>query len=238
MEAHCPLPSQERFTVVSYNILADRNASKHRDLYPNVPSTYMKWHRRKTVICEELVGWNPDIICLQEVDKYFDLSNIMEKAGYKGSYKRRTGDHDDGCAMFWKADRFRLLEGESIEFKRYGLRDNVAQLSVFESGTFTVLYNPSRGDVKLGQIRSFSSRAHMLSEKWGNVPVVLTGDYNMTPQSAIYEFLSSSELNIMLHDRREISGQRSCHPTEGFWRQKRNGKSASFDGQIFGVSLD
>lgn len=28
--------------------------------------------------------------------------------------------------------RFRLLESESIEFKRFGLRDNVAQLSVFE----------------------------------------------------------------------------------------------------------
>lgn len=28
--------------------------------------------------------------------------------------------------------RFQLLEGESIEFKALGLRDNVAQLSVFE----------------------------------------------------------------------------------------------------------
>ncbi len=55
----------ERFTVASYNILADRNASNHRDLYTNVPSFYMKWERRKKVICNELMGWNPDIICLQ-----------------------------------------------------------------------------------------------------------------------------------------------------------------------------
>lgn len=55
----------ERFTVVSYNILGDRNASKHRDLYPNVSSPYMKWVYRKRVICEELIGWNPDVICLQ-----------------------------------------------------------------------------------------------------------------------------------------------------------------------------
>uniref|UniRef100_A0A5B7C6S5 Endonuclease/exonuclease/phosphatase domain-containing protein n=1 Tax=Davidia involucrata TaxID=16924 RepID=A0A5B7C6S5_DAVIN len=90
-------------------------------------------------------------------------------------------------------------------------------------GNIHVLYNPSRGDVKLGQIRSLLSRAHMLSEKWGNVPVVLTGDYNMTPQSAIYEFLSSSELNIMLHDRREISGQRSCHPAQVFGVKREMG---------------
>ncbi|CAL5442176.1 unnamed protein product [Camellia sinensis] len=192
--------------VVSYNILGDRNASKHRDLYPNVPSIYMKWDHRKRIICEELIGWNPDIICLQ-------------KAGYIGSYKMP----------------FRLLEGESIEFKGYGLRDNVAQLCVFEKqmckaesrrlviGNIHVLYNPSRGDVKLGQIRSLSSKAHILSEKWGNVPVVLAGDYNITPQSAIYKFLSSSELNIMLHDRREMSGQRSCHPDQVFGNEQQTG---------------
>ena len=55
----------ERFTVASYNILADRNAFWHRDMYVNVPYSYMKWGRRRRVICEELIGWNPDIICLQ-----------------------------------------------------------------------------------------------------------------------------------------------------------------------------
>ncbi|KAL5815617.1 hypothetical protein ACOSQ4_026258 [Xanthoceras sorbifolium] len=100
-----PLASQERFTVVSYNILGDKNASKHKDLYPNVPSQYMKWSHRKRLISQELFGWNPDIICMQEVDRYFDLSSFMEKAGYVGSYKRRTGDNIDGCAMFWKADK-------------------------------------------------------------------------------------------------------------------------------------
>ncbi|KAK4283707.1 hypothetical protein QN277_000632 [Acacia crassicarpa] len=221
---HQALASTERFTVVSYNILADRNAYEHRDLYLNVPSQYLKWNHGKRVICEELLGLNPDIICLQEVDKYLEISDTLVKAGYMGSYKRRTGNTVDGCAMFWKADKFRLLEGESIEFKGIGLRDNVAQLSVFEIcksdsrrllvGNIHVLYNPSKGDVKLGQIRSLLSRAQTLSEKWGNVPVVLAGDFNSTPQSGIYKFLSSSELNIMLYDRRELSGQKNCHPAQ------------------------
>ncbi|XP_058227157.1 carbon catabolite repressor protein 4 homolog 3-like isoform X2 [Rhododendron vialii] len=229
-----PSDDKERFMVVPYNVLGDRNASKHKDLYRNVPSLYMNWDRRKRIICEELIGWNPDIICLQEVDRYFDLLNIMQKAGYIGSFKRRTGDSIDGCAMLWKADKFRLLECESIEFKRYNLRDNVAQHSVFEMcsaesrrllfGNIHVLYNPSRGDVKLGQIRTLSSKAHILSKKWGNVPVILAGDYNSSPQSAIYEFLSSSQLNIMLHDRKESSGQRSCNPAQvfGIERETRN----------------
>lgn len=50
---------------MSYNILGDRNAKKHRDLYTLVPSEYMIWDRRKKLICEELIGLDPDIICLQ-----------------------------------------------------------------------------------------------------------------------------------------------------------------------------
>ncbi|KAK6921134.1 Endonuclease/exonuclease/phosphatase [Dillenia turbinata] len=65
-------------------------------------------------------------------------------------------------------------------------------------------------------IRYLSSRAHRLSERWGNIPVVLTGDFNSTPQSAIYKFLSSSKLNIMSYNRKELSGQRNCRPAQVF----------------------
>ncbi|KAM2487622.1 hypothetical protein ACFX1W_039525 [Malus domestica] len=218
------MASRDRFSVASYNILGDRNAFWHRDMYRNVPSKYLKWDHRRRVICDELAGWNPDIMCLQEVDKYFELSEILAKVGYVGSYKRRTGGSVDGCAIFWKPDNFRLLEEENIEFKGYGLGDNVAQLSVFETqkaesrnvviGNIHVLYNPTRGEAKLGQIRFLISRAKILSERWGNAPVVLCGDFNITPKSAIYKFLSKSELNIMLYDRRELSGQRDCHPAK------------------------
>ncbi|RDX80567.1 Carbon catabolite repressor protein 4-like 3 [Mucuna pruriens] len=260
------LASPERFSVASYNILGNRNASQHSDLYVNVPSRYINWDRRKRVICDELFGWDPDVICLQEVDKYFELSDIMVKAGYAGSYKRRTGDSVDGCAMFWKADKFRLLEGESIQFKDIGLRDNVAQLSVFELvilcisnfilyrqmcesysrrllvGNIHVLYNPNKGEVKLGQIRFLSSRAQNLSEKWGNAPVVLAGDFNSTPQvpysrkqieSGIYKFLSSSELNVMLYDRKELSGQKRCRPAQVLGENKETvGPIVTLDGLL------
>ncbi|XP_010265225.1 PREDICTED: carbon catabolite repressor protein 4 homolog 3 isoform X2 [Nelumbo nucifera] len=187
-------PMQPRTKSVVGTTPTDRNESISRrsfvtglKLIIRLYST-LKWERRKRLICQELIGWKPDIICLQEVDRYYDLLSIMEKNGYAGSYKRRTGHATDGCALFWRATTFRLLEGESIEFRMFGLRDNVAQLSVFE-------------------IRLLLQRAHALSEKWGNIPVVLVGDFNSTPQSAVYKFLSSSELNVTLYDRRYLSGQ-------------------------------
>lgn len=130
---HPLLASPERFTVASYNILADINVIKHRYLYRNVASYNLRWGGRKKLISNELMQWNPDVICLQEVDKYSDLMRIMEKEGYSGSYKRRTGRCKDGCAMFWKVDRLHLLEMESIEFNDFGLRNNVAQLALFQA---------------------------------------------------------------------------------------------------------
>ncbi|XP_061344967.1 carbon catabolite repressor protein 4 homolog 3-like isoform X5 [Gastrolobium bilobum] len=98
-------------------------------------------------------------------------------------------------------------------------------------GNIHVLYNPNRGEVKLGQIRFLLSRAQILSEKWGNTPVVLAGDFNSTPESGIYKFLSSSELNIMLYDRKELSGQKSCRPAQVLGEKKETvGPFISLDG--------
>lgn len=126
--------------------------------------------------------------------------------------------------------RFTLLHEEKIEFLKFGLRNNVAQLCVlkrkqsrsdpdleaetsqmlpsqtFLVGNIHVLFNHKRGDMKLGQVRIFVEKAHELSKKWGNIPVILGGDFNSTPQSALYEFLASSELDLELHDRRNMSG--------------------------------
>lgn len=123
----------ERFLVMSYNILGDDNASNHHDLYSHIPSHFMNWDRRKRLICQELNGWSPHIVCLQEVDRYDDILSNMKKEGYIGSFKRRTGGVVDGCAMLWKESKVHLLEGKNIEFRQFGLRDNVAQLFVFEA---------------------------------------------------------------------------------------------------------
>lgn len=64
----------DRFTVVSYNVLGDRNSSYHKDLYSNVSFPYLKWGYRKRLICEELIRLRPDIICMQVIKTSFPSS--------------------------------------------------------------------------------------------------------------------------------------------------------------------
>ncbi|XP_022725313.1 carbon catabolite repressor protein 4 homolog 5 [Durio zibethinus] len=231
---------KDKVVIVSYNILGVDNVAKHPDLYLHVPQKFLEWDRRKDLICEEVNRYNANILCFQEVDRFNDLDNLLQKDGFKGAYKVRTGDARDGCALFWKEKMFTILHEENIEFQDFGLRDNVAQLCVLkmnqhqsESGSHAkpskitpmrsrsllvgnihVLFNPNRGDIKLGQVRLFLEKAYKLSQEWGSIPVILAGDFNSIPQSAMYQFLASSELNIQLHDRRRISGQLE-YPSKG-----------------------
>ncbi|XP_020251874.1 carbon catabolite repressor protein 4 homolog 5 isoform X2 [Asparagus officinalis] len=190
------------------------------------------------------------LICLQEVDRFDDLADLLREDGYVGVYKGRTGEARDGGAVFWKEKEFSLLHQENIEYQSFGLRDNVAQLCVLKVchnqsnistcedadssepmpsqtvvvGNIHVLFNPKRGDIKLGQIRLLLERMHAVSLQWGNAPVVICGDFNSVPQSALYQYLSAPELDILLYDRRKISGQ------DEFPLQKRHfsvGRNAS-----------
>ncbi|KAL3616108.1 hypothetical protein CASFOL_040402 [Castilleja foliolosa] len=240
LPSHC-----ERFTILSYNILADYLAIDHyQKLYFHIPHYIMDWNWRKKNICFELGLWSADILCLQEVDRFQDLEAELKPRGYAGIWKMRTGDPVDGCAIFWRVSRFKLLHEESIEYIKLGLRDNVAQICVFESlkgqnnsnGASTpstsgssdgsnrvvvcnihVLFNPKRGEIKLGQIRTLLDRAHAVSKLWDDAPVVFCGDFNCTPkclektvslnQSPMYNFITEQKLDLSELARDKVSGQ-------------------------------
>ncbi|CAM6088164.1 unnamed protein product [Calypogeia fissa] len=237
-ENELPAAPHEKFVIASYNILADKNAFEHyNEMYYHIPNWLMNWDRRRATLVEELGRFSPDVMCLQEVDKYDDLHREFQRMGYRGAYKGRTGGARDGCAMFWKPTRFSLLEETSIQFNELDLRDNVAQLCVFQTiagteekdltsesqdtnggykrgpgsiviiGNIHVLFNPKRGDVKLGQVRVLLESAHALSQKYGGAPVTIAGDFNSTPNSDLYKFLSTSELDISYLNRATMSGQ-------------------------------
>lgn len=234
-----PPPYSDRFVVLSYNILADYLALSHRSkLYFHIPRQFLDWEWRKRSILFELGLWSADIMCFQEVDRFQDLEVELKFRGYTGIWKMRTGNAIDGCAIFWRASRFKLLYEEGIEFNKLGLRDNVAQICVLEllSQNFTentaalptssahskkvvicnihVLFNPKRGEIKLGQVRTLLEKAQAVSKTWNDAPVVLCGDFNCTPKSPLYNFISEQKLDLSGVDRDKVSGQASAEIRE------------------------
>lgn len=66
----------DRFVIVSYNILADDNVSKHGELYEGMDPKVLDWTTRKRKLCKELRRYNPSILCLQ-VSRILSISLLM-----------------------------------------------------------------------------------------------------------------------------------------------------------------
>jgi mRNA deadenylase 3'-5' endonuclease subunit Ccr4 len=93
--------------VTSYNILADSLAelTTSKEEWENNP--HLLWENRKKKILTELLTLKSDIICCQEFEKDEKFVEEMGKNGFDMAFKPRTGGHHcEGCAIFWKYDKY------------------------------------------------------------------------------------------------------------------------------------
>ncbi|XP_067680490.1 protein angel homolog 2-like isoform X1 [Haliotis asinina] len=223
------------FSVMSYNVLAQRLLEDHGYLYREADTQILQWKYRRERLLEEITSHAPDVMCLQEVqeDHYHDFFKPqLENLGYRGVYMKRTGDKCDGCATFYKQDKFSLGKTTPVEYCRGGLldRDNIALIlelvphdNVYQGrvGKLCVanthlLFNPRRGDIKLGQLMvlmaeldkcAFNSSSDQTSQM-NYSPVLLCGDFNSEPHSDLYKFISRGYLQYKGLIARFLSGQK------------------------------
>ncbi|XP_043692056.1 carbon catabolite repressor protein 4 homolog 1-like [Telopea speciosissima] len=157
--------SSETFTVLSYNILSDAYATS--ESYSYCPSWALSWPYRRQNLLREIVGYRADIICLQEVQSdHFEgfFTPELDKHGYQALYKKRTTEvyggsayAIDGCAIFFRRDRFTHVKKYEVEFNKAAqsltdavipstqkkaalnrlLKDNVALIAVLEAKFIT-----------------------------------------------------------------------------------------------------
>jgi endonuclease/exonuclease/phosphatase family metal-dependent hydrolase len=69
-----------------------------------------------------------------------------------------------------------------------------------------VLRHSCAGDIKLAQVRVLATKLAQLSQQYQSA-VIMCGDFNSTPDSAIYRFCSAGKLALSRVDRRTMSGQ-------------------------------
>ncbi|KAJ7542349.1 hypothetical protein O6H91_10G102100 [Diphasiastrum complanatum] len=101
------------FRLFSYNILAQ--AYVKSTSFPHSPSSCLKWKARSQALLTRLLSFNADILCLQ-LDEYEYYKQRMEKQGYQSTYVKRSGKKRDGCGIFFKSERFEILEKQIIDY--------------------------------------------------------------------------------------------------------------------------
>ncbi len=124
------LPNQQ-FRVVTYNLLADLYADSDYSrtvLFAYCPPYALAIDYRKQLFLKEIIGYNADIVCLQEVDgKVFDLDLIpvLRKFDYAGTFKPK-GATAEGLATFFNSKKFSMVKNDGIN-----IGENICTLDIF-----------------------------------------------------------------------------------------------------------
>ena len=117
--------------MCTYNILADLYVSKKgieddgTTTYPHVKYEHVDKTRRIPMIVGELLSYDPDVICLQEVDgSVYDayLQPVFQAMGYDGYYSNKASSQREGCAMFWSRSMFEI-DDDDEELSAFSVRD-------------------------------------------------------------------------------------------------------------------
>ena len=142
---YCPFEARHKLTanktqpgefrIVSYNILADMysdSKSAREDLFRHCPPQYLTMDYRKHLLLKELLGYNADLICLQEVDSSeFDrhLAPAFKLKTSLAGLVSLKNEMKEGCAIFYDQNRFRLIEQADLRISELVKKECFAQLN-------------------------------------------------------------------------------------------------------------
>ncbi|XP_033238533.1 2',5'-phosphodiesterase 12 isoform X1 [Drosophila pseudoobscura] len=128
------LSEPSHFRVVTYNILADLYADSEysrQTLFPYCSRQSLLTDYRKQLLIKELIGYNADLICLQEVDqKIFDVDfkNVLEMPPHNFyGMMAPKGTCTEGVSVFYRRSRYDLLGYHVLH-----LGNSIPALPIFE----------------------------------------------------------------------------------------------------------
>lgn len=205
-----------------------------KDGFVRCPLEALNWAERKYLILEEILTYQPDILCLQEVDHYFDtFQPVLASLGYHSSFCPKpwspcldveNNNGPDGCALFFRRDRFEPLATNHLRLSAMMLKTNqvavVCTLRCHETGRrFCVAVThlkarsgweslrSAQGSSLLQSLRTITMGTTLPRDtikgvtggeegEEGGVPLIVCGDFNAEPWEDVYQRFASSPLGL------------------------------------------
>uniref|UniRef100_H3D9S2 Nocturnin n=1 Tax=Tetraodon nigroviridis TaxID=99883 RepID=H3D9S2_TETNG len=239
--------------IMQWNILAQA-LGEGKDGFIRCPLDALNWPERKYLILEEILTYLPDILCLQEVDHYYDtFQPIMASLGYHGTFLAKPwspcldieqNNGPDGCALFFRRSRFSLQATERLRLSAMMLPTNqvaiVQMLTCRPTGRrlcVAVTHLKARSGwerLRSAQGADFLQKLQrMISQNGGqrramsgSIPLVVCGDFNAEPTEDVYKRFSSSPLGLS-SAYKLLSSDKQTEPAYTTWKIRPSGECRS-----------
>ena len=173
-----------------------------------VPPHCLDWSYRLNLILRYIVLYNPDVVCLQEVDHFTQMESKLTSAGYIGDFmlRKETQVHH-GVALFFKASKFDLLDTfneylneEDGNVGNQGLL--VKLLKEKKSGKQVIVGNVHQKakrpfhERRWAQTKSALKVFEKILAKYNDIPVVWAGDFNGETTEMFHKEISDSSIGF------------------------------------------
>ena len=175
-----------------------------------------QWKFRKHKLSQLILQVNPDVLGTQEVcyNQYKDLKKLLAEYSIYG-VGRNNGKHaGEHSCIFYKTEKYKLLNGGNFWLSETPTKPGSkswdaaltrictwVQLMDLQSGKQFYLFNTHfdhRG--QLARENSAKLLVHSIDSIAGIAPVVVTGDFNFTPESKGYCLMLEQYISIRLFD--------------------------------------
>lgn len=178
--------------IMTWNMLADQLAHN----FPAVDPDCLKWDNRKNLIIDEINRIGCDILLMQELDHYSDfLQPFMREKGFESIFQQKGGWHRDGSAIFYKTEKFTVLDTYSINFPgaqfAIGLKLQMDD-RVFYVFTTHLKAKKEFDDQRVAQIKVLFDFIQTLDR----LPLIIGGDFNSIPGSNAYTCLINNPFGL------------------------------------------
>ena len=186
----------KKITVVSFNISYSDNSD-----------SVSSWEQRKPLIKSFLKNGEFDIISFQEVmnTQLRFLADILDDYSVVSAGRNDGINNGEHCPIFFKTSKFDLLaksyfwlSGSPEEPGSIDWGDNLprivtwAKLRNERTGHIFFVFNTRLGHNEYAQDRSILLLLSKIKSIADNVPVIITGDFNMTPGSQPYKLITGN----------------------------------------------
>ena len=194
--------------------------SQGKDNFIKCPKESLVWGNRKYAIIEEILTYDPDVVCLQEVDHYEDFFlPVLSQVGYSGAFNPKPdspcldcidNNGPDGCAVLYKTERFKLVKSELpnlvVDFNGRTFVSNqvavVHHLKCASKGLpseelcIATTHLKAKPGYETLRAKQGQHLLDILGDYTKDLPLIIGGDFNAEPTEDVYSVYEKSSLKL------------------------------------------